>query len=510
MNLGNMDFRKKVRILLSLGLCVLVTALMIFLYSKISTQFSRLSEQGAPRIQLLSDSNVKQFQNPVISTKDRFETFQKNTSNDLLELTSVPFEKAFNMGDKRAVNNLKNDSEPLSLKQMEESSRRLLALEDENERSLKEINRLNVLFFGIFLLCILIPTVLLIHYLMTSLVARPLGSINETFENIGEDLTVRIEKNREDEIGGTAESFNPFIENTHGLIKNIAENASTLDSSSSGFSGMSREMQEGANAVSGKSNEVAIAVKDMSCNMNAVAAAGEQASTSVNVVASAAEERTSTISEIAHNSERVGDITGKAVSQAMIASEKVNELETAAQDIGRETEAITEISEQTNLLALNATIEAARAGEAGKGFAFVANEIKELANQTSEAIQDIISKIAGVQGSTLGAVELIDEIPKVIVDVHYIASTIATAVEQQSMSTKEIAGNVAQAAAGIRKVTENVVQSSVATREIANDTVDMNQAASEMSNSSLQVSKSAEEVSLLAGKLMEMVGRFKV
>jgi methyl-accepting chemotaxis protein len=115
-------------------------------------------------------------------------------------------------------------------------------------------------------------------------------------------------------------------------------------------------------------------------------------------VASASEEISLTINDIASNSERARKITGEAVQQAETTSETVGHLGTSAMEIGKVTEAITEISEQTNLLALNATIEAARAGEAGKGFAVVANEIKELAKQT--ATQDIKGQVEGIQGSS--------------------------------------------------------------------------------------------------------------
>ena len=94
--------------------------------------------------------------------------------------------------------------------------------------------------------------------------------------------------------------------------------------------------------------------------------------------------------------------------------EQINALGQAAQEIGKVTEAITEISSRTNLLALNATIEAARAGSAGKGFAVVATEIKALAKQTAAATEDIRTRIAGVQAATSGGIHEIEKISRVI------------------------------------------------------------------------------------------------
>jgi len=219
---------------------------------------------------------------------------------------------------------------------------------------------------------------------------------------------------------------------------------------------------------------------------------------------------TSVIKEIAQNTEKARTVTGEAVSEAAETSEKVDELGRAANEIGKVTETITEISEQTNLLALNATIEAARAGEAGKGFAVVANEIKDLAKQTAEATGEIRKKIEGIQTSTKGTVIHIKQITKVINNVNEIVATIATAVEEQSVTTREIADNVTQASQGLGEITENVAQSSSVADEIAKDIADVNQTSGEMSNTSSQVNTSAEDLSKEAEQLMGMVGQFQV
>jgi methyl-accepting chemotaxis protein len=362
-------------------------------------------------------------------------------------------------------------------------------------------------FIGVIILCAAI------YISLSHIVSRPIKSTIEIVKDIAQgegDLTKRLEIKGEDEVGELSKWFNVFMEKLQGIINAIAENANMLGSSSEKLSGLSGKMSEGAGSMSEKSYTAASGAEKMSTNMNSVASNMEQAADSVNMVANAAEEMTATINEIARNSEKASNITGGAVVQTQSASNKVDELGSAANEIGKVVEAITEISEQVNLLALNATIEAARAGEAGKGFAVVANEIKDLAKQTAEATQEIKGKIGAIQRATDATVTEIDQISKIINDVNEIVSCIASAVEEQSVTTRDIAGNVAQAAQGIQTMNETVASSSAAADEIANDINGVSRSADDMSKSSGQVAMSAEELDGLAKKLNEMVGKFRV
>jgi methyl-accepting chemotaxis protein len=180
------------------------------------------------------------------------------------------------------------------------------------------------------------------------------------------------------------------------------------------------------------------------------------------------------VKEIAKNANDAARVATSAVKVAEDTNRTVAKLGESSVQIGKVIKVITSIAQQTNLLALNATIEAARAGEAGKGFAVVANEVKELAKQTAVATEDISGKIEAIQSDTKSAVSAIAEIAKVIGQINDISNTIASAVEEQSATTNEIARNATEAAKGSVDISKNITSVSTAaksTTEGANNTL---------------------------------------
>lgn len=364
---------------------------------------------------------------------------------------------------------------------------------------------------GLILLSIGVAAI--IWFFVARGIARPVQNAANRLRDIAEgegDLTMRLEQNRNDEIGEMARWFNVFVTKLQGIISQVSSNTVEVEKSSHQLLDISADMAEKSDEATSRAGSVAAAAEEMSSNLNAVAASMEESSTNTSMVSNAAEQMASTFSSIVENVEAASAISGKAVEQTNGTAGKMAVLGQAAISIGKVTETITEISEQTNLLALNATIEAARAGDAGKGFAVVANEIKDLARQTAIATLDIKKQIESIQATTSETVQEIDQIAEVITRVNSIVSSISGDIEAQSVTTREIAENISQASVGIQEVNQNVGLSSQVATQMAEDIAMVNAASEAIAGSSNSVKESAKQLQGMAGELSRLVGSFKV
>lgn len=233
----------------------------------------------------------------------------------------------------------------------------------------------------------------------------------------------------------------------------------------------------------------------------AAAAASEQTSVNVARVAAATEELTNTVAEVGRQVEDSSKFAVGAVQEADRSSGIVNGLSEASKRIGGVVKLISQIAGQTNLLALNATIEAARAGDAGKGFAVVASEVKNLAQQTAQATDEIQREIEQIQSISGDTVRAITGVSDTIKKMSQIASSIETAVSEQQIATNEICANINQAATGTKDVSKNISGVTLATQETSSGAGQVLEAAQELSRQSEALQRSVESflVSVRAG-----------
>ena len=311
-------------------------------------------------------------------------------------------------------------------------------------------------------------------------VTRPVGAMTDAMTRIARhDLDVVIPAARRDEIGAMAAALEIFRENLSVADRLEADRRHSQERREkrqqeverliAGFddsaSGAIASLASAAQGMQRTAQSMAATAEETLRQATAVAAASEQASANVQSVAGAAGQLAGSISEIGRQVSESAQIARDGAGGAARANVQVQELTAAVQKIGDVVKLINDIAGQTNLLALNATIEAARAGEAGKGFAVVASEVKSLATQTAKATEDIAQQVQGVQNATGAAVTAIENIGRIIERVSGISSSIAAAVEQQGIATREIARNVDDASKGTKDVASNITGVTVAAKD---------------------------------------------
>lgn len=219
---------------------------------------------------------------------------------------------------------------------------------------------------------------------------------------------------------------------------------------------MTRAFVASSDSLLGSARQLSHAADAGIANAHTVAGAADESARNVETVAAATNQLAMSVEEIAKQVAESNKVVALAAEEATRTETDIHALSDSAAKIGEVVALINSIAEQTNLLALNATIEAARAGEAGKGFAVVASEVKQLASQTAKATEDISARVAGIQKATGDTVQSIGRIVETIDSISNISAAIAGAVEEQSVTTQEIAENTKLAADGSATVTQNI------------------------------------------------------
>jgi methyl-accepting chemotaxis protein len=274
-------------------------------------------------------------------------------------------------------------------------------------------------------------------------ILRPVRRVGDVVSALSRgDLTARTGITSKDEVGVMAAELDAALGNLSSAMERMSAHADTLAGA--------------ATELAATSSEIAGAARESSSQTNTAAAEADEISRNVQTVAAGGEEMGLSIREISQNTNQAAQIAAQAVNEAALATSSMERLGESSAEIGNVIKLITSIAEQTNLLALNATIEAARAGDAGKGFAVVASEVKDLAQETARATEDIGARVAAIQSDTSGTVEVIQRISEVIARINDYQTTIASAVEEQTATTAEMSRSIAEVATGATRIAGSI------------------------------------------------------
>ncbi len=343
-------------------------------------------------------------------------------------------------------------------------------------------------------------------------IGKPIGKIAVGLANISSgdaDLRQRLPVTSRDETGRVSGFFNVFLEKLQGIIKGLQGDAEQLNEVARIIHSHIRTIQDKTASAKTISYTVSRSAEYQSRDMDEIAAVIEESAGNFHSISSAVEELTATVSEIAGTSAKAHINTTETTSRMEKTLGKISQLGQAANQIGKVTETISEISDQVNLLALNATIEAARAGEAGKGFAVVANEIKELARQVAGAATEIRARIEEVQNATRTTITEIEDTAAIISQNSDIVASIASAVEEQSATVSEIARSLSQASEILGESNTKVSQASVYAADMAKMSNTVGEAVIQVEETVYAILVTSDDLKKMAEKSANTTQQFK-
>lgn len=346
----------------------------------------------------------------------------------------------------------------------------------------------SILFFSI---CFIFLSIVITRKML-----KPVKQVAEFANEIGTgNFLATLDYESNDEIGAMAESMRRGAKDLGKLIKKLIVISTTIASAASRLLAISHDLKESSKEMENNSDNATKETQSISRHMKNILSATnkinsqlenmvgftdsvsnntssvggkiDSVSKSTTSAACAIEQMYASFNETAHNSSKGANVSENALKQAKETTVIMNQLGDSAKEIGEIIEMIQTIASQTHLLSLNAAIEAAGAGDAGKGFFVVANEVKELANQTEASASVIRSKILGMQSHTDKAVEVIQSIVEVIADIDQIMFAISSSVEEQTSVTNDISSNISATAQNANDLNANAKENIDAVRQVA-------------------------------------------
>ena len=327
--------------------------------------------------------------------------------------------------------------------------------------------------------------------------SRSVESILDEMNKFSEgDLTVSLAVTNDDDIGKLFGGFNKSVGNIHGMIQQLQESIETTASAATQISSSTEELAAGVQEQSAQSSEVAAAVEEMTRtiidNSNNASKTAEVATENGKLAQSGGE-------VVQETTRKMREISGVVSSSAAT----VEKLGASSQQISEIISVIDDIADQTNLLALNAAIEAARAGEQGKGFAVVADEVRKLAERTTQATKEIEGMIKAIQQETREAVESMKRGTKEVEEGMRLADEAGRSLDRIVSETQKSVDMINQIAAASE-------EQSATSEQISKNVEAISSVSNESAAGVSQIARSADDLNRLTENLRNLVSKFRV
>lgn len=329
-------------------------------------------------------------------------------------------------------------------------------------------------------------------------VIRPVGIVRDLLVRVARehDFTLRADYRARDEIGEMVSAFDTMMGTLRGSLQAIQVKM--------------REVRSGVDALSAGARQVADGSAQQSSSSSAMAASVEEMTVSINTVSSNADEAHTIAQEAGEIANQGGSIIDQTVKEMVAIARAVGQASGAIEALGRESEQISsvvqvikEVADQTNLLALNAAIEAARAGEQGRGFAVVADEVRKLAERTTQSTGDISGMVDKIQTSSKEAVSEMAQVVKQV-------ESGQTLAHEAGERIQLILGGATKVMQAVSEISNALKEQSAASHDIARHVESVAQMTDENSTAAGDAANGAQRLGQLAKDVDDIVEKFKV